>query len=24
LPARTITVAITGLGDEPRRITITG
>ena len=24
LPARTITVAITGLGDEPRQITITG
>ena len=24
LPPRTITVAITGLGDEPRRITITG
>ena len=24
LPVRTITVAITGLGDEPRRITITG
>jgi tRNA threonylcarbamoyladenosine biosynthesis protein TsaE len=24
LPARTITVGITGLGDEPRQITITG
>jgi tRNA A37 threonylcarbamoyladenosine biosynthesis protein TsaE len=24
LPARTITVTITGLGDESRRITITG